>query len=97
METVVANNLFVTYDLNTPGKDYDSVFNAIKALGSWAKVQKSVWYVDSQYTCEQAAERIWAVMDANDCLIVIDASSNNASWYNVPQEASQHMKEYWFK
>lgn len=58
----MGNNLLVAYDLNTPRKDYDSVFNAIKALGSWAKVQKSVWYVDSQNTCEPRARQIdsWA-------------------------------------
>lgn len=46
----MANNLIVSYDLYSPGQDYSKVIDAIKALGSWAKVQKSVWYVNSSYT-----------------------------------------------
>lgn len=34
----MANNLFVSYDLHSPGQDYDKVADAIKSLGAWAKV-----------------------------------------------------------
>lgn len=91
----MANNLFISYDLNSPGQGYDEVFNAIKSLGNWAKVQKSFWYVSSTYSAEQAAEIVWAKMDRNDSLIVIDASSNDASWYNLPREVSNYIQENW--
>jgi len=42
------NNLFVSYDLKDPGQNYDRVITAIKGLGSWAKVQYSLWYVSSK-------------------------------------------------
>ncbi|NNT93892.1 hypothetical protein [Stutzerimonas nitrititolerans] len=91
----MANNLFVSYDLNTPGKDYSKVIDAIKALGSWAKVQKSFWYVNSSLNAEQAASRVWAAMDSNDSLIVIDATQNDAYWYNVLPEVAKHMQDNW--
>lgn len=53
----MANNLFISYDLFTPGKDYSTVIEAVKSLGSWAKVHKSFWYVKSSLSCEQAAKK----------------------------------------
>lgn len=93
----MTNNLFISYDLNTPGKDYSKVIDAVKALGAWGKVHKSVWYVNSTLSCEQAANRIWLAMDSNDSLIVIDATGNDAYWINVNSEVSNHMVDQWRK
>ena len=51
----MANNLFVTYDL-IKTKDYPAVHEAIKALGTWAKVTESNWYVNSIYSAQDAAK-----------------------------------------
>ncbi len=93
----MANNLIVSYDLYNPGQDYSKVIEAIKALGSWAKVHKSVWYVNSSYTATQAADKVWATMDRNDSLFVVDATNNNAAWQNLSDEVSNHIKDQWFK
>ena len=91
----VANNLFVSYDLYNPGQDYSKVIEAVKALGSWAKIHKSVWYVNSNFSPDQAVTKIWATMDRNDSLIVIDASNNSASWQNLSDEVAKHIQEQW--
>lgn len=91
----MANNLFISYDLNTPGQDYQKVFEAIKSLGNWAKVQKSFWYVNSNYSASQAVDIVWKVMDKNDSLIVVDATNNNASWQNIDNEVSAYIKKFW--
>ena len=44
----MANNLFVSYDLHAPNKNYEAVTKAIKELGDWAKVHYSYFYVKSQ-------------------------------------------------
>lgn len=93
----MASNLIVSYDLYSPGKDYSKVIEAIKALGSWAKVHKSVWYIKSSLTCEQAARYVWATMDANDSLMVVDATNNDAYWFNLNDDVSKHMQEQWRK
>ena len=93
----MANNLFISYDLHSPGQDYEKIADAIKRLGSWAKVQYSLWYVKSQLSASDAAEKVWSAMDKNDSLIVIDATNNNASWYNLSQEVSNFLKEHWHK
>lgn len=88
-------NLFISYDLNAPGQKYDLVANKIKALGSWAKVQKSFWYLNTSNTAEEVAKAIWSVMDSNDSLIVVDSTSNDAYWFNLSAEVSQFIQRNW--
>jgi hypothetical protein len=92
----MANNLFISYDLITPGQNYDKVIEAIKSLGSWARVHKSFWYVNSEHSEKEAADHIWKVMDRNDKLIVVNASSNLAYWYNLDSVVSEFLQKQWF-
>ena len=89
------NNLFISYDLNQPGQRYNEISEAIKSLGSWARVHKSFWYVKSTHTASQAANIVWKVMDNNDTLIVVDSTNNNAAWHNVSDEVSNHIQNKW--
>lgn len=89
------NNLFISYDLKDPGQNYDRVITAIKGLGSWAKVQYSLWFVSSTYTAKQAAEIVWRAQDSNDTLIVIDAANNDAVCYGISTEVSEHIQKHW--
>lgn len=91
----MANNLFISYDLHSPGQDYEKVADAIKGLGTWAKVQYSLWFVKSRLSASDAGKKVWSVMDSNDSLIVIDATNNFASWYNLGEEVSDFMKKHW--
>jgi hypothetical protein len=93
----MANNLFISYDLYNPGQNYEKVAAAIRSLGSWAKMQKSAWYVKSQLSVSNAAEIIWASMDRTDSLIVVDAINNNAAWYNLSDEVARHIQNQWYK
>jgi hypothetical protein len=93
----MANNLFVSYDLYNPGQNYEKVAEAIKSLGNWAKVQKSFWYVNSNYTASRAVDIVWAAMDTNDSLIVVDATNNNAAWRGLSTEVSDFIKDKWYK
>jgi len=90
----MANNLFVTYDL-IKTKDYPAVHDAIKKLGSWAKVTESNWYVKSNYSCKDAAKLVYASMDNDDKLIVVDASNNDAYWFNIDSKVAEHIQLKW--
>ncbi len=89
----MAHNLFISYDLMSPGQNYETIGNAIKALGSWAKVHYSLFYVSSNLSSEEAAKRIRPVMDQNDKLIVIEA--REAYWFMLPDEVSQQIQTHW--
>lgn len=91
------NNLFVSYDLNTPNQNYPALIEEIKSLGDWAAIQRSVWYVNSNLNAEQAATRLRQKMDPNDSLIVVNASNNEAYWYNLSDVVTTHMKDFWLK
>ncbi len=91
----MANNLHISYDLQSPGQNYDKVIERIKSLGGWAKIHKSFWYVDSRLTAAEACSQIWSVMDANDKIYVVDASNNNAAWRNLSDEAANYIRSRW--
>jgi hypothetical protein len=93
----MANNLFVSYDLHAPDKNYNAVIAAIKNLGDWAKVHYSLWYVKSNLSAEEACTRVWASMDANDRLIVINTTGNAAAWRNLPSDVAQFIRDNWLK
>jgi hypothetical protein len=93
----VANNLFVSYDLIAPDRDYAKVTEAVKSLGSWAKLEYSMFYVKSVLNAEQAAKHVWSSMTANDKLIVIDATGNNFYSFNLPADVVKHMQEQWYR
>jgi hypothetical protein len=96
-EANLDNNLIISYDLNSPGQDYARVIDKIQAVGSWAKIQKSLWYVNSSLKAESAAKAIWSVMDANDSLIVVDSTNNDAYWYGLSDEVGKHIQKNWSK
>lgn len=92
---VMANNLLISYDLNSPGQDYEKVFKAIKSLGSWARPQKSFWYVKSIYSAADAATIVWKSMDNGDSLIVVDATHNTAAWFGISTDTADFLKGTW--
>ena len=89
------NNLFVSYDLNSPGRDYERAFAAIESLGAAIRVQKSFWFVKSALTAKQAVDRLWSHFDRNDSLIVVDATNKSAAWQGVAQDLSKWIQENW--
>ena len=76
------NNLFIAYDLFRPGQNYEAVRAKIEALGTWSKVQQSLYYVHTALTPQQAQARIAPALDANDKLVVIDAKGANVVGYS---------------
>lgn len=91
----MANNLIISYDLRKPGRNYKSVYEAIKSLGTWAIVVESTWYVDSPYSAEQAFNIVFAKCDNNDALFVVDASHNLAVGQNLPNDVDTLIKRHW--
>lgn len=91
----MSNNLHISYDLNVPGQNYDAVIEKIKSLGNWAKIHKSYWYVNSNYTASQACAAVWSVMDTTDTVYVADTTNNAAAWQNIPPDSSNFIRAQW--
>jgi len=77
-------NLFIAYDLMTPGQNYEEVRDKIKGLGMWHQFQLSLFYVNTELTPEEAYAQVAEVMDANDRLAVINASGGVVSTWDRP-------------
>lgn len=89
------NNLFVSYDLNSPGQDYKAAFAAIEALGSAVRIQKSFWFVKSTLTAQQAVQRLWPHFDRNDSLFVVDATNKSAAWQGLTDAPAKWIQQNW--
>lgn len=77
-------NLFIAYDLNQPGQNYDAVRDAIKSLGRWYQFQYSLFYVNTNVTASDAYTLLFATLDGNDRLAVIEANSAIVTNWDKP-------------
>jgi hypothetical protein len=80
----MAYNLFIAYDLDIPGQNYDAVRDAIKSLGKWHQFQFSLFYVHTEQGPHEAFSTVASRMDANDRLVVIDARGGVVSTGDRP-------------
>lgn len=71
----------ITYDLNTPGQNYDKVIEKIKESSSaWCSYWKSSWLIKSNLTPNQITDKIKPFLDGSDRLIVIEVTNNYQGW-----------------
>lgn len=73
----------ISYDLNTPGKNYQALYTALESIGAH-RVLLSEW-VTKRYNTTAAGLRdhIWQFMDANDRLFVKSLDSNDWAGMNL--------------
>ena len=91
----MAYNLFIAYDLDKPGQNYDAVHTAIKRLGQWHQFQYSLFYVHTERSPSEAYAAVGAAMDPNDRLAIINAESGMvSSWDRPPIDA---INAIWFQ
>ncbi|MFA9381487.1 MAG: hypothetical protein ACERKO_10560 [Acetanaerobacterium sp.] len=74
-------NILISYDLNSPGKNYDGLIEKIKTY-SWAKICKSTWAIHSNLTVAQIRDSLQPYLDKNDVLFV--SPCDNWASYNLP-------------
>ncbi|MBI4723652.1 MAG: hypothetical protein HY765_01115 [Rhodomicrobium sp.] len=90
----MAYNLFIAYDLMSPGQNYDAVRERIRSLGRWYQFQYSLFYVKTELSVQDAHAVIRQAMDLDDKLVVIDANSAFVSTY--PKPDIEAVKFEWF-
>jgi hypothetical protein len=86
-------NLFVAYDLTTPGQNYEAVRTRVKSLGQWYQAQYSLFYLHTRMSLVEVHDSIRGVMDANDKLVVIDARA--AKMTPCPQTDIEEINKVW--
>ena len=69
----------VGYDLCQPGRDYSSLYMALKGFPKWGKITESLWAVVSDSNTVQIRDYLMSYIDSNDRLFVI-LSGKEAAW-----------------
>jgi len=72
----------VSYDLRAPGRDYEELYAAIKAYGTWARITESMWAVVTTKKAVEVRDDLKKHLDSNDRLFVLK-SATEAAWRNV--------------
>ncbi|MFZ6765578.1 hypothetical protein ACO0LM_00730 [Undibacterium sp. Di26W] len=90
----MSQNLFISYDLMSPGQDYNSVQEAIKRLGPWVKFQYSMFYVNTKLSVDEAYNFVRLHLDPNDKLAVIQAHGGMVD--HCDQPVIDAVNEIWF-
>lgn len=83
----------VSYDLKSADKNYDSLYKAIKGLGSkWWHYLDSTWFVVSNYTIDQCSDILRREIDGNDSIIILDVTNYNATDGWLPSKAWEWLR-----
>ena len=85
------NAYIITYDLSSPGQNYESILKTIKQNYAWARLGGSAYIVLSSKTAFQIRDEIMAFMDRNDQLFV-GVINAPAGWYGLGDEVSDWLK-----
>ena len=78
----MANSKIITYDLCSPGRNYDDLYEKIKSYGTWAHICESTLIISTTDSCSDIRDNLKSVIDSNDRLFVA-ALTGGAAWSNV--------------
>jgi len=70
----------ISYDLKKPGRNYRSLFKAIKECGTWWHYLESTWIVSTSMSSKTISEKLRAKIDKNDKLLIIKATKDFDGW-----------------
>ena len=82
----------ITYDLNRPGQNYDSLYEAIKKLGTWWHCLDSNWIIKSNMSAVGIRDTLTPCIDQNDSLLVVFLSGE-AAWRGFSDECTSWLKD----
>lgn len=75
----------ITYDLRTPGRNYNQLYEAIKGSPRWWHFLESTWLIITDETAQQVWQRIGSQIDKNDFMLIIEVRNNKEGW--LPKDA----------
>lgn len=85
------NSFIISYDLNNE-KDYSKLITEIESYSNAAKINKSVWFINSQNESSEIRDNLVDYIDSDDSLFIAKLTGQ-AAWRNVIC-SSQHLKDY---
>ena len=86
------NTILVSYDLRAPGKDYTRLWSHLESYPGYVKPLESFWLLRTPSSAEQVRDSVMQHVDANDKLVVLNVTGDDAAWYNLTPAQSQWIK-----
>lgn len=81
----------ISYDLRKQ-RDYQSLYERIKAYGTWCHALESTWIIATTQTAAQVRDNLKAAMDADDGLLVTRLRGD-AAWYGLTTEKTEWLQK----
>jgi hypothetical protein len=70
----------ITYELKAQGRDYSTLYEAIKRSPKWWHRLHSSWIISTAETPVQVWTRLAAHINADDYLLIIEVKSSYYGW-----------------
>lgn len=67
----------ISYDLKNPGRDYTSLYEAIKTNRDWQHPLESLWLVYTRESADDIYNTIKPKLDNNDLLFISELNPDN--------------------
>lgn len=83
----------VSYDLKTPGKDYQAVYEVLKGAPGWWHHLESTWVISTNESISTWTDRIRKIIDANDSFIIVEITGQPRSGWLL-QKAWDWLKQH---
>jgi len=88
------NTILISYDLNSPGQNYDNLIKHIKGHYSWCKVLKSAWAVSTSKSTTTVRDECKSYLDANDDLFVVNITGAGWASSGLDSQITKWLKEH---
>ncbi|HHV85188.1 MAG TPA: hypothetical protein GXX42_05145 [Petrimonas sp.] len=84
----------ITYDLRKPGRDYASLYDAIKDIGDYNQPLESVWLVaNNSMDVFKVTTHLKKYMDKSDLIFVVDITESNCQGW-LPKSSWEWLTKY---
>lgn len=80
----------ISYDLRKQ-RNYDALFERIKAYGNWCHALESCWVISTNQSAAQVRDNLLQAIDGDDGLLVARLSGE-AAWYGLEPVVSNWLK-----
>jgi hypothetical protein len=80
----------ISYDLRKQ-RNYDALFERIKAYGYWCRPLESAWVIATAQSAVQVRDNLRQAMDGDDGLLVTRLAGE-AAWYGLNESISNWLK-----
>jgi hypothetical protein len=86
--------LLVGYDLNKPGQNYADLIDALKSYALWWHHLDSTWLIRTNDTVSDVRDRLGALIDSSDELLVMDVTGTTWASKGLSEKANDWLHSY---